>query len=50
MLSRAIETLKDTLSEYRFYLLSIIFLLALLFYNTSLGFRQQFYHNPVFPE
>lgn len=32
MLSRAIETLKDTLSEYRFYFLSIIFLLALLVY------------------
>lgn len=32
MLSRVIETLKDTLSEYRFYFLSIIFLLALLVY------------------
>lgn len=32
MLSRAIEALKDTLSEYRFYFLSIIFLLALLVY------------------
>nr|WP_315155349.1 hypothetical protein [uncultured Flavobacterium sp.] len=33
MLSMTIETLKDMLSEYRFYFSIIIFLLAFLVYN-----------------